>query len=225
MCPKLILMLSFNEKTSPEAFDYFEQVKDLPIDYFGIEENGLTLKQMQILNNKIRNAGFKSFLELAEHDEKELGDLLRIAVKMGFDYIIGLNYYPSVRKIINNKVKYFPFCGKIYKRPAILTDTIEEIVQFAKSIEDDVDGFNLTAYRYFMPEKVKELIAAVVKSIKVPVLCSGSINSFERLDEIIKQNVWGVIIGGAFFEKKFVPNGSFRENVLAVLKKLGKENI
>ena len=212
MFPKLILMLSFNEKTSSDALYYFEQVKDLPIDYFGFEENGLALKQMQILNNKIHEAGFKSFFELADHDEKELSDPLRMVVKMGFDCIIGLNYYQSVRNIINNKIKYFPFCGKIYKRPAILSGTIEEIVQYAKNIEDDVDGFNLSAYRYFMPEKVKELIAAVIKSIKVPLICSGSINSFERLNEMIKHGVWGVIVGGAIFENKFVPNSSFREN-------------
>ena len=32
----------------------------------------------------------------------------------------------------------------------------------------------------------------------------------------------GFTIGGAFFEKKFVPGGSYSDNVSVVLKKLGK---
>ncbi len=57
----------------------------------------------------------------------------------------------------------------------------------------------------------------------MPVVSAGSINSWERLQATIDQKVWGFTIGGAFFEKKFVPDGSYRDNVSAVLKKLGKK--
>jgi len=57
MIPKLILMLTHNDMTVVDAIDYFEQVKDLPIDYFGFKEIGLEPEKMKILNNKIHNAG------------------------------------------------------------------------------------------------------------------------------------------------------------------------
>ena len=223
MMPKLILMFTLNDVTVPDAIDYFEKVKDLPVDYFGFKEIGLEPEKMQVLNNKIHAAGFESFLEIVEYNEEAILPSAKTAVDMGFDYLMGTVYYPSIWKIIKGKIKYFPFCGKIYNRPSVLDGTMEEIAADAKRIEEaGADGFDLLAYRYIEPGRVNELIAKVKKAINVPLVSAGSINSFERLDETIKQDVWGFTVGGAFFEKKFAPDGSYRDNVTAVLRKLGK---
>ena len=143
-----------------------------------------------------------------------------MAVEMGFDYLMGTIYFPSTWDIIKGKnIKYFPFCGKIYDRPSILDGTIEEIVQDAKRIEaEGAQGFDLLAYRYKYQDKVNDLILALGEALEVPIVSAGSINSFDRLQETIDQGVWGFTIGGAFFEKKFVPNGSYRDNVAAVIR-------
>ena len=225
MVPKLILMFTQNDMTVPDAIEYFEQVKDLPVDFFGFKELGLSPEKMKILNDKIHKAGFQSFLEIVEYEEDQILSPAKIAVDMGFDYLMGTVYYSSIWKIIDKKIKYFPFCGKIYNRPSILDGTIEEIATDAKRIEaEGVNGFDLLAYRYIVPEKVNNLVAAVLKAIKVPLVSAGSINSFARLNETIDQGVWGFTIGGAFFEKKFVPNGSYRDNVAAVVDQLKKHD-
>jgi putative N-acetylmannosamine-6-phosphate epimerase len=101
---------------------------------------------------------------------------------------------------------------------------VGELVSEAKTLQSlGADGFDLLLYRYRYPDKIDELIKRVVSEIDVPVVSAGSINSFERLDATIAQGVWGFTIGGAFFEKKFVPGGSYRDNVAAVLKRLGKK--
>ena len=224
MMPKLILMFTLNDMTVPDAIDYFEKVKDLPVDYFGYKELGLEPEKMKILNDKIQKAGFQSFLEVVEYEEDAILPPAKMAVDMGFDYLMGTIYFPSIWKVIDKKINYFPFCGKIYDRPSVLDGTIEEIAADAKSIQDQgAKGFDLLAYRYIIPEKVNELVAAVKSAINVPLVSAGSINSFQRLDETIAQGVWGFTIGGAFFEKKFVPGGSYRDNVAAVLKRLGKK--
>lgn len=228
MMPKLILMFTLNDMTLPDAIDYFEQVKDLPVDFFGFKELGLTSDKMKKLNDKIHKAGFKSFLEVVEYEEDAILGPAKMALDMGFDYLMGTIYFPSIWDIVGKgskkKIKYFPFFGKIYDRPSILDGTIDELVNEAKKLEaSGADGFDLLLYRYKYPEKINELISRVVKEIKVPVVSAGSINSWERLQATIDQKVWGFTIGGAFFEKKFVPNGSYRDNVAAVLKKLGKK--
>lgn len=223
MNPKLILMFTLNDMTVPDALDYFSQVKDLPVDFFGFKELGLEPKKMKILNNRIHAAGFQSFLEVVEYDEEPILSAAQMAVDMGFDYLMGTVYFPSIWKIIKGKIKYFPFCGKVYKRPSILGGTIGEIAADARRIEEEgVDGFDLLAGRYVEPEKINDLVAAVKNAIKVPIVSAGSINNFKVVDETIAQGVWGFTIGGAFFKKKFVPNGLYRDNVTAVLKKLGK---
>jgi len=224
MIPKLILMLTHNDMTVVDAIDYFEQVKDLPIDYFGFKEIGLEPEKMKILNNKIHNAGYQSFLEVVEYEEKNIIGPAKMAVDMGFDYLMGTIYYPSIWKIIDKKIKYFPFCGKIYNRPSVLDGTINEIVQDIKRLESEgVEGFDLLAYRYKNVSMIDTLIEKVKNAVKIPIVLAGSINSLERVEKTIEKQVWGFTIGGAFFEKKFVPGGSFRKNVLKVLEKLGKK--
>ena len=223
MRPKLILMFTLNDITVPDAIEYFEQVKDLSVDFFGFKELGLPPEKMKILNDKIHKAGFQSFLEVIEYEEDAILGPAKMAIDMGFDYLMGTVYYPSIWKVIDKKIKYFPFCGRIYERPSILGGSIEEIAADAKRIEaEGANGFDLLAYRYIIPEKVNDLVTAVLKAIKVPLVSAGSINSFERLNETIGQSVWGFTIGGAFFEKKFVPNGSYRDNVAAVVNELKK---
>jgi hypothetical protein len=223
MAPKLILMFTLNDITVSDAIDYFEQVKDLPIDYFGFKELGLPHNKMRELNKKIHDAGFKSFLEVVEYDENKILAPAKLAVDMEFDYLMGTVYYPSIWNIIDKKIKYFPFCGKIYDRPSILDGTISEIVEDARRLETEgVDGFDLLSYRYKYKNKVNKLVKALKDSVKIPIVSAGSINSFQRLEETIKQDVWGFTIGGAFFNKKFVPEGSYRDNIVSVLKKLGK---
>jgi len=215
-------MFTHNDMTVPDAIDYFEQVQDLPIDFFGFKEAGLSLDKMRELNNRIHSAGFESFLEVVEYEEEKILAPAQTAINFGFDYLMGTIYFPSIWNIIKGKnIKYFPFCGKIYNRPSILDGTIEGIVEDAKRIEDEgANGFNLLAYRYKYSEKVNELVLALKRAIKVPIISAGSINSFQRLQETIDQGVWGFTIGGAFFEKKFVPDGSYRNNVEAVVERL-----
>jgi len=224
MIPKLILMFTLNDMTVPDAIDYFEQVRDLPVDFFGYKEMGLEPEKMKILNEKIHRAGFQSFLEVVEYKEEACLGPAKMAVDMGFDYLMGTIYFPSIWGVIGKKIKYFPFCGKIYDRPSVLDGTIDEIIRDAKRIEaEGVDGFDLLAYRYIEPSRVDELVRKVDDAVDVPIVSAGSINSLDRVQETIDQGIWGFTIGGAFFEKKFVPDGSYRDNVAAVLKKLGKQ--
>ena len=221
MKPKLILMFTQNDVTVPNALEVFEQVKELPVDFFGFKEIGLEPDKMRELNNRIHTAGVESFLEVVEYDEESIAEPAKMAVDMGFDYLMGTVYYSSIWEIIDKKIKYFPFCGKIYDRPSILDGTIEEIAADAKRLEAaGANGFDLLAYRYKYPDKVNELVNAVKNAVEIPIVSAGSINSFARLQETIDQGVWAFTIGGAFFDKKFVPNGSYRDNVEAVIKKI-----
>ena len=224
MKPKLILMFTHNDMTVPDALDYFEMVKDLEVDYFGFKEIGLSPQKMEKLNNMIHDAGFESFLEIVEYEEDKILEPARMAVDMGFDYLMGTIYYPSIWDIIKGEnIKYFPFCGKIYDRPSVLDGTIKEIVDDAKRIEaEGAQGFDLLAYRYKYQDKVDELIRAIIEGVNVPIVSAGSISSLERVQETIDQGVWGFTIGGAFFEKKFVPAGSYRDNVKKVVDILKK---
>jgi phosphoribosylformimino-5-aminoimidazole carboxamide ribonucleotide (ProFAR) isomerase len=70
-------------------------------------------------------------------------------------------------------------------------------------------GIDLLGYRY--TGDAVHLNKEFVASVKAPVCIAGSINSYQRLDEIKVAAPWAFTIGGAFFENKF--GGTFEEKI------------
>jgi phosphoribosylformimino-5-aminoimidazole carboxamide ribonucleotide (ProFAR) isomerase len=83
-----------------------------------------------------------------------------------------------------------------------------------------VQGMDLLSYRY--TGDAPQLLREVVKATNVPIVSAGSIESYRRLAEVWQAGAWGFTIGSALFDKKFVPEGSFLENTLAVCEWLEK---
>jgi len=79
---------------------------------------------------------------------------------------------------------------------------------------------DLLSYRYV--GDAAALLRAVVAATNVPIVSAGSIESYKRLAEVRDSGAWGFTIGSALFDKKFVPHGSFKENILAVCEWLEK---
>jgi putative N-acetylmannosamine-6-phosphate epimerase len=81
---------------------------------------------------------------------------------------------------------------------------------------------DLLSYRYVgdAPALLREVVAAT----KVPIVSAGSIDSYKRLEEVSDAGAWGFTIGSALFDRKFVPDGSFRDNILAVCDWLEKRD-
>jgi phosphoribosylformimino-5-aminoimidazole carboxamide ribonucleotide (ProFAR) isomerase len=72
----------------------------------------------------------------------------------------------------------------------------------------------LLSYRYV--GDAPALLRAVVAATNVPIVSAGSIDSYKRLEEVWETGAWGFTIGSALFDKKFVPDGSFTDNIVAV---------
>ena len=200
---ELIVMLTYNDRTVNNAYNIFEQCKNSKAKYWGFKEEGLPLNQMKELYNYMKKCGKTTVLEVVAYTEKECIKGANIAVKCGCDILMGTLFFDSVNKICkDNKIKYMPFIGKVEGRPSILKGNIEEIIKDArKYLENGVYGFDLLGYRYI--GDAEELNKKFVSQINAPVCIAGSINSYERLDEIKDIKPWAFTIGGAFFENKF----------------------
>ena len=152
-------------------------------------------------------------LEIVSLSEEEGLAGAKIAVEAGFDILMGTVYYDSIRDYLKGAgVKYYPFCGKVYGHPSILDGTLEEVVAHAKELEaKGVDGIDLLSYRY-TGDPVK-LLAEVVKAVKIPVVSAGSIDTYDRIMEVVGTGADGMTMGSALFAKKFKADGDFRENL------------
>lgn len=221
--PELIVMLTHHDQTVPEALDLFQRTKDYPITHWGFKDVGIPPQEMQTVVTAMKDAGKKTFLEVVSLSEEEGLRGAQLAVDLGFDILMGTVYFPSIREYLQDKpIRYYPFPGHVHSHPSILDGAIEKIVAHACELESyGVHGLDLLTYRY--AGNAASLLSQVVHSTGIPVVSAGSIASFERIMEVWDSGAWGFTIGSAFFDRQFVPDGSFEENVWAVCDWLEKQ--
>ena len=224
MKPELIVMLTYNDRTAENAIELFDDLKSLPITHWGFKNVGITNEEMKRLVDKMKAAGKIICLEGVTLSEEEGFATAKLAVEHGFDILMGTAFFDSIKAYLKNQtIKYYPFPGHIHGHPNILDGTQQQIVQDALSLEaKGVDGLDLLTYRYTgNPETLLKKVVEAVKT--VPIVSAGSIDAYERITKICDIGVWGFTIGTAFFEKKFAPQGSFKDNVMAAWRWLNKK--
>lgn len=217
MKSKLIVMLTHHDKTVENALDVFRECRDLPVKHWGFKNVGLPKGKMTELIAEMKAAQKETILEVVTYSESECLTGAKMAVDMGFDYLMGTVFYPAVWDYLKEKnVKYFPFIGQVSGSPSILEGEIDDIIEQGKALTAlGVDGFDLLAYRY--TGKPEELVKKCVSAMNIPVVIAGSINSRERMQFVEDVGAWGYTMGTALFESDFVKNGGVRENLATVV--------
>ncbi|HXD09644.1 MAG TPA: hypothetical protein VN653_06245 [Anaerolineales bacterium] len=222
MKPEFILMLTYNDTTVKDALNIFRECIDAPVEHWGFKDVGLPPDEMKAVVREMKSAGKTTYLEVVSLSEEDGLRGARIAIEAGFDVLMGTVFFDSILEYLKGKpIKYFPFPGHIYGHPSILDGSMDEIVAHARFLESQgVQGMDLLSYRYV--GDAPQLLQEVVKATNVPIVSAGSIESYKRLAEVWQTGAWGFTIGSALFDKKFVPDGTFLENTLAVCEWLEK---
>ncbi len=224
MNSEIIIMLTHNDKTVKNALEIFEDCKELSVKFWGFKDVGLPKDDMKELINAMKAAGKTTFLEVVTYTEEACMAGAKLAVEMGFDYLMGTLFYDSVWEYLKDKpIKYFPFVGDVSGSPSILKGTAEQMIsqseEFAKK---GIHGTDILAYRHEdNPEELAEIYA---KKSPIPCVIAGSISSEERLRVVNRIAPWGFTMGSALFTQNFVKDGSIKENLAEVLDLMDKIN-
>lgn len=220
--PKLIVMLTWNDRTVANALEIFKEAKDAPADCWGCKVEGIEETKLKELFACMKGAGKKTYLEHLSVIEEEGIAAAKLAAKIGADYLLGSVYCAEILQICRkNKITYAPFVG-LDASDTRLRGTVEEILEDGKRVEEKgADSISLSGFRYISGDPV-ELISALSSALKKPLILAGGVNSYERLD-IIKRirNLAAFTIGGAFFEKNF--GETFCEQIENVCRYLKQE--
>ena len=209
--PILIVMLTFNDKTVANASEIFEQCKNSRAEYWGFKEAPLPLEEMKALYGRMKALGKKTVLEVVAYTEHECMAGAKMAAQCGCDILMGTVFSDSVNDFCKaHGLKYMPFVGQITGRPSVLEGSVEDMIREARVyLEKGACGIDLLGYRY--TGDAAKLIQTFVASIQCSVCIAGSINSYERLDEVKNTAPWAFTIGSAFFENRF--GGGFDEQI------------
>ena len=151
----------------------------------------------------MKACGKTTFLEVVEYDEESGLRGAQIAKECGCDVLMGTVFFDSINQFCkDNQIKYMPFVGQITGRPSVLEGSIENMTAQAREyLEKGAYGIDLLGYRYTGDPVA--LSKAFVQEIQAPVCLAGSIDCYDRLDEVMEMNPWAFTVGSAFFEEKF----------------------
>ena len=218
---ELIVMLTQDDVTIKNVRDVFLSSCDLEIKNWGFKNTGISNEDMSSLIKIIKDKGKTAVLEIVSYNEASCLNIVKKAAEYGIDQIMGTVYYPSIHNFLDKKnIPYKPFVGKVSGNPSILEGSPEEIIIEAKKLLDrGISGFDLLAYRH--AENAEGLARKFIKEIdnqRAKTSISGGVSAFEQIDFIFDVSPWAFTMGTALFEKKFAPNGNFKENLSAVLK-------
>ncbi len=215
--PEFIFMLTKNDVTVSNAFEVYEEVRQTALTYIGFKDIGLPFDQLKELTKLMQPDGRKVMLEVvSERKEDELRSA-RAALDLGVDYLVGGTHAAVVTEILSgSSIKYCPFPGKIIGHPSNLRGSIDAIVGSAVKLSETkgVYGLDLLAYRY--DGDVTLLVKAVLDAISVPLIAAGSVDSPERIKALTDLGVWGLTVGSAIFDNKFL-DSSVKNQVEHVL--------
>lgn len=84
MLEKLIVMLTHNDVTVPDAKEVFLANQDLPVTNWGFKDVGLEPAAMKELCSLMKQAGKTTFLEVVTYTEEECMRGAKLAVECGF---------------------------------------------------------------------------------------------------------------------------------------------
>ena len=219
MLEKLIVMLTHNDVTVPDAKEIFLANQDLPVTNWGFKDVGLEPAAMKELCGLMKEAGKTTFLEVVTYTEEECMRGAKLAVECGFDCLLGTIFYDSVAEYVKTtNLKYYPFVGNVSQSPSILEGSVDlMLAQEKEYVSKGAVGVDLLGYRYVGGDP-NVLSAAYIKAAGSPTVLAGSIGSEERMKLVKQMDPAYFTMGSALFTKNFVKDGSFRDNLEAVVK-------
>jgi len=207
----LIVMLTWNDVTVPDAKEIFLGAKDAKAAHWGFKIEGTTTEQMKDLITLMKDSGKRTYIEVLAIDEATCLRSAELCAECGVDHLLGTLYFESVHKVCTDaNIAYSPFIA--LDPDTRLRAPIEEIIRQAKEAEKKgIWGVNLNAFRYLGGEP-EELLRRLSSEIEKHFTIAGSINSYERI-QLVKSlpKLYGFTIGGAFFEHIF--GESFSEQI------------
>lgn len=219
---EFIFMLTRHDATVPDALAVYDEIRSLPIKYIGFKDIGQPTHVLRQLTESMHADGREVMLEVVSERVEDEVRSIAAAREIGVDWVLGgTNPTQALPLLEGSGLRYCPFPGVVVGHPSILTGTIEEIAESARSLtaRAGVHGLDLLAYRH--AGDVEQLVSAVVEASAGPVIAAGSVDSLERIEMLNRRGAWAFTVGSAIFENQFPTSPTVRDQVAWVLAAAG----
>lgn len=217
--PEFIAMLAKKDANVESIPEIIDACRGIPVSSWGFKSTGLSDEDILGISKCLNEAGKQVYVEVVTYTQEEYFRIAELA-KSGLIYCVTGTIYDSAMhsKLKECGVKYIPIVGKTIGLNGVITKPLEDIVADAVRVcAEDTDGISIMAYRHLQldgNEIIKAVRSAIPEQSKLMVV--GSVNSFERIDNVIALGADFFSIGSALFNAQFVPDADFRSNLSEV---------
>jgi len=198
-----IFMATHRDRTTPNARALIDEALSLGVRNIGFKDIGLPPADLKELAKASRAGGGRVFFELVSLDPESEIRSAKAAADFGVDWLLGGVSASEVAPIAKeNGIAYAPFPGSVRGHPSVLEGPVDEIVASAEALcaLEGVRGLDLLAYRHRDPIAV---MRAVVTAVDLPVIVAGSIDSPQRISEVLASGAAGFTVGSSAISGAF----------------------
>lgn len=216
---ELMVMLTWHDKTVHNAIELFEECKDLDVTEWGFKNVGICEYDTVNLIHRMNEAGKRTNYEIITRNEEayRYGEIT--AQRAKFKCMMGTKYDKQLHKALKKEgIEFMPAVGQpgcVYNgEHGVMLGEEDEILSEADELihKIGVEGITIPIFRYYKDSEhlLRRLLEVIPGSL---ITIAGSVDTFEKIDMMNALGIAKFTMGSALFNRKYVPEGSFRDNL------------
>jgi hypothetical protein len=212
-----IFMLTRQDRTVPNCLDVLTEIAGAKLGHIGFKDIGANLETLRTLNQRIKDLGAISYLEVVATTPQAALSSARMAVEIGVDRLLGGTLVSETLEILDGTgIAYYPFPGTPIGHPTQLAGMADEIAAQTSAYRAmGCAGVDLLAYRATQADPIALVNAARGALVGGTLICAGGIDSPARIAALKAAGCDAFTIGSAAFDFAFSPattlNGQLRD--------------
>lgn len=219
---ELMVMLTWHDKTVQDALEIFESCKDIDVKEWGFKNVGICEYDTVHLIRNMKEAGKKTNYEIITREKEAYRYGEVTAQRAKFHCLMGSKYDKSLHEVLKREgIEFMPAVGNpgcFYNgEHGVLLGEEDEIVREADELINKVgvQGITIPVFRYYKDSEklLRELLKVIPGSL---ITVAGSVDTFDKIDMMNELGIARFTMGSALFNKKYVPDGTFRDNLKVV---------
>ncbi len=210
-------MLTRQDRTVPNCLDVLTEIAGAKLGHIGFKDIGANLETLRTLNQRIKDLGAISYLEVVATTPQAALSSARMAVEIGVDRLLGGTLVSETLEILDGTgIAYYPFPGTPIGHPTQLAGMADEIAAQTSAYRAmGCAGVDLLAYRATQADPIALVNAARGALVGGTLICAGGIDSPARIAALKAAGCDAFTIGSAAFDFAFSPattlNGQLRD--------------
>lgn len=216
-----IFMLTRHDQTVQDCLEVIEAIAPVGLTHVGFKDVGVDVATLIELNQRIKNTGATSYMEVVSTSQEACLRSARAAVEIKVDRLLGGTDVSEVLTILDGTgIGYYPFPGVPTGHPTRLGGSPEQVAQHCRGfLEAGCAGVDLLAYRATEADPIDLVRAAREALPNAGLIVAGSVDSPARIRALAEAGADAFTIGSAVFDGSFSPNkGAITSQLRDVLK-------